>query len=131
MRNLIPWLAAMCLSVSWLSAQPSTRPVSEREKIDALIRFVRESKDATFIRNGQSYDSKAAADHLQQKLDYAGKSIKTARDFISQVATGSSVTGTAYLIRFKNGTEVKCADFLLKELQRMEQPTTSPSAGGN
>src|SRR6185295_5066947 len=104
-----------------------TQPASEREKIVALIGIVRELKDASFIRNGQAYDGKAAADHLQQKWDAAGTSVKKARDFISQVASKSSISGTPYLIRWKNGTEMNSADFLLKELQRLEQPASSPA----
>src|SRR5881398_1910996 len=82
--------------------------------------FVRERKDETFIRNGKEYDCEAAADHMQLKWSYAKGQIKTARQFIDKIASASSQSGKPYLIRFKDGKEIKSGDFLTQQLDRLE-----------
>ena len=47
--------------------------------------------------------------------------IKTAKDFIEKAASASSTTGKAYLIRFKDGKEVKSGDFLRAQLEKLEK----------
>ena len=42
--------------------------------------------------------------------------IKTTQDFIDRVASKSSTSGQAYLIRFKNGRTVECRKFLTQLL---------------
>lgn len=126
MRYVLIFACAVGL-LHFRSSAATTQPLSEHDKIEALIRIVQNLKDASFIRNGQAYDGKAAADHMRQKLDYAGKNVKTARDFIRLAASSSSVSGKPYLIRFKDGTEIKSADFLLNQLEHLEHPTTQPA----
>ena len=105
---------------------PATRapaPVahlSEAQKIQALIHSVETLKGAVFIRNGSEYDGTKAAEHLRRKLDYAGSRIKTADQFIDKLATGSSMSGKPYKIRFADGRTVNSADFFHAELRRLE-----------
>ena len=98
------------------------RALSETEKIEALIKHVAELKDAKFVRNGQEYEAKAAAEHLRKKWDYARKEIRTARDFIDKIATASSRSGKPYTIRFKDGKEVKSGEYLHERLKEIENP---------
>lgn len=104
---------------------------SETEKIEALIKHVAELKDAVFIRNGKEHDAKAAAEHLRKKWDYARKEIKTARDFVEKIATKSYLGDKYYLIRFKDGREVKSGDYLLERLKEIEKPKKSPDESGS
>ena len=46
--------------------------------------------------------------------------VKTARDFIDKVASASGTSGKPYLIRFKDGHEIKSQEFLLAELKKIE-----------
>ncbi len=101
--------------------------MTEAEKIKALIDHIENLKDATFIRNGASHDCKAAADHLRNKLAYAGDEIKTAGQFIEQIASKSSRSGKAYLIRFKDGREIESGKYLMEELRRLEGSSTQPA----
>ena len=92
----------------------------EKAKIESLIGHLENLKDATFVRNGSDYDAKSAAKFLRGKWQSNDKEIKTAADFIAKAATVSSTTGKPYLIRFKDGTQAKCGDYLnarLKELK--------------
>jgi hypothetical protein len=100
---------------------PSAKKLTEEQKIEQLIGYVRNLNGATFIRNGSEYSSKAAAEHLQMKREKAGSRIKTARDFIEQLASESSISGKQYQIRLKDGKTYFSRELLLKELQRLEK----------
>ena len=96
-------------------------PDAEASKIEALIQAVAKLQDqATFIRNGTAYDAKAAADHLRLKWKNAGRRVKTAQDFIRGCATGSSMSGQPYRIRFQDGREITSADFFWTELKKVD-----------
>ena len=101
-------------------AADDTKPLSEKEKIEALIQHVEGLKDAVFVRNGSDYDAKTAARFLRGKWDKESD-VKTARDFIEKVASVSSTSKKPYLIRFKDGKEVKSGDYLSRELDNLEK----------
>lgn len=102
----------------------STAPAASRtetEKIEALIAALAELKDATFIRNGEPHDVEAAVEHMRRKWAWKKREIHTAEDFIRIAATGSSVSGDRYLIRFADGREVASADWFRQRLAEIEQ----------
>jgi len=92
----------------------------EQQKIAYLIASIADLKDATFIRNGESYDAARAAEHLRVKLLYAGDRVKTAEDFIACCATRSSTSGTKYRIKFPDGRTIDSATFLHGKLAEYE-----------
>jgi hypothetical protein len=98
----------------------ASAPADETQKIEALIQDVRDLKDATFIRNGSSYNSKSAAIFLRRKWQANQSEVKTARDFIDKVASFSGTSGKPYLIRFEDGTEIHSREFLLARLKMLE-----------
>lgn len=98
-----------------IQAQPT-----ENEKIDLLIKYVKNSKDIVFIRNGDEHSAKDAAKHLQRKRDWIGDDITTAREFIEKAATKSSFSGKYYTVRLKSGKTIRNADFLLQRLKEIE-----------
>jgi hypothetical protein len=116
-------LVFLCLGVTGVVAESSA---AEKQKIEALISHVENLKDATFVRNGSDYEAKTAARFLRGKWSSNEDEIKTAQDFIAKAATGSSTSGKPYLIRFKDGREVPCADHLKAELAKMEAPKEKP-----
>lgn len=97
-----------------------TAPTAERQKIEALIKQVGDLKDAKFIRNGSTYEVATAVRFLRGKWDANLAEVKSARDFIDKVASASGTSGKPYLIRFKDGREIKSREFLLAELQKLE-----------
>jgi hypothetical protein len=112
MRILIPLLAPALLAQA---------PPSEPQKIEALLTAVEKLQgQAVFIRNDSEHDAKAAGDHLRMKWKNAGKHVQTAGDFIRLCATGSSMSGQPYKIRFKDGHEVPSADFFWTELKKLD-----------
>ena len=128
-------MSRILLAVSFLvllaamsaSPQAADKPLGEKEKIEALIKHLEGLKDATFIRNGSEYDSKAAAKFLRGKWESHRKEIKTATDFIEKAASISSTSGKPYLIRLKNGRKTQCGDYLKTELKKLEQPAKEPA----
>ena len=101
-------------------------PAAEKQKIEALLTQVGGLAGAKFIRNGSDYDATTAVKFLRGKWSRDDAEIKTAKDFIAKAATGSSTTGKPYMIRFKDGREVACADYLKGELAKLETPAAKP-----
>jgi Family of unknown function (DUF5329) len=101
-------------------ANAASASAGETQKIEALIQEVRDLKDATFIRNGSSYNSKSAAIFLRRKWQANHSKVKTARDFIDKVAAFSGTSGRPYSIRFKDGKEIHSREFLLARLKTLE-----------
>jgi len=95
--------------------------LTEAKKIEMLISYVRDLKGAVFIRNGTEHDAKGAAEHLAMKRDKAGKRIKTAVEFIVNIASKSSVSGKPYSIKFADGKTVSAQQALAEELKRIEK----------
>ena len=93
--------------------------INEEQKINQLIAFV-EKTDAKFIRNDVEYSGVDAAKHLRMKREKAGSRIKTAKDFIDQIASKSSVSGKPYQMKYKNGSKINVRDILYYELKKIE-----------
>lgn len=109
-------MIATMMLFALLSLPAFARQDVEQRKIAYLIDSVATLQGATFIRNGTGYDAKRAADHMRLKLRFAGSRVKTAQDFITYCATGSSMSGIKYTIRFQDGHVVDSATFLLGKL---------------
>ena len=112
---------ALTLGSGGLSlVQAQTEPNTEKQKIEALIKQVANLKDAKFVRNGSAYNADSAATFLRRKWEANEFEVKTARDFIDKVASFSGTSGKPYLIRFKDGGEIKSRDFLLAQLKNLD-----------
>ncbi len=57
---------------------------------------------------------------MRDKLKLAGSDVKTYNDFIEKVASKSSISGQAYLVKFPDGKTMEVAKWL------KETPTTQP-----
>jgi hypothetical protein len=55
------------------------------------------------------------------KRKKAGNKVKTAKDFIDQIASKSSMSGEAYKMKFKNGSILNTRDILYVELRKIER----------
>ena len=103
-----------------LHSSPSAE-LTEAQKVELLLEYIRGLEGATFIRNGSEHNNKEAADHLHAKWEKHKSKISTAREFVSELASASGLTGEAYRIRFPDGTTVETKEVLMKELERIEQ----------
>lgn len=107
-----------------LAQPPSERSVvrgtlSEKEKIAALLDDLSGS-DAKFVRNGTEYSGADAADHLRRKWRAAGDRVSTAREFIELLASRSSSSGEAYLVR-EGEVASESAPWFLARLEKIER----------
>jgi hypothetical protein len=91
----------------------------EEEKINKLILYI-EKSNAVFIRNGNEYEAKEAAEHLRMKRKKAGNKVKTAKNFIDLIASKSYMSGEAYKMKFSNGSIINTRDMLYNELRKLE-----------
>jgi len=107
--------------------QASCLPTGERQLLQTLIGNLEQRSDATFIRNGRSYDAVAAAQFLRGKWRNREAEICSAEDFIAKVASVSSTTGKPYLVRFHGGREVLAAEFFQAELARLKGHADGPN----
>ena len=112
---------ALVLVVASNPARGQDKGKTEKQKIEALIKHVEGLDGAKFVRNDKEYDAKSAARFLRGKWEADEADIKTAKDFIDKAASVSSSTGKAYLIRLKDGKEVKSGEYLLAELKKLEK----------
>jgi hypothetical protein len=120
----LPSLALVVVAILPSHAMHADEPsAAERAKIEHLIKFVGDMRDAVFVRNGKAYDASAAAKFIRGKWDANTKEIKTARDFIQKAASVSTTSGKPYLIRFKDGKEIPSGTFLADELKHFEEGT--------
>src|SRR5882724_1736928 len=83
--KLTLWLFLLVAAPSFLHAQ--NLPVTEKQKIEALIKQVGDLKEAKFIRNGSTYEVASAVRFLHGKWDANAAEVKSARDFIDKVAS--------------------------------------------
>ena len=102
-------------------AQDEAEAAAHRE-IEALITSVARLEDATFIRNGKAWSASRAAEFLREKWESRESEVRSAEDFIAQVASFSSTTSKPYLIRFPDGREVPSAEYLRAELAKLRAP---------
>ncbi|MCR5885363.1 DUF5329 domain-containing protein [Rhizobacter sp. J219] len=119
MRRRTLLLGALFAAASAATAAPSP---AEQARIQRLIAYVEAQTTIRFVRNGSAYSSKDAAKFLRRKFEKMGEHVTTAQQFIEQIASKSSTTGEAYLIRFPDGRQVPAARFLGDELARMDRP---------
>jgi len=103
-----------------VATHAQTLPTAERQKIEALIKYVGGLRDAQFIRNDSSYSVSTAVRFLRGKWETNDAVVKTARDFIDKVASVSGTSGKPYVIRLKDGKEIPSREFLLAELKKIE-----------
>ena len=126
--RLLPALAlALVVAVSAAPPAHATGAAShaaiqltEKAKIEALIASVEAQPKAVFIRNGSEYSSKQAAAHLRMKWGHVRARNLTARQFIDNIASKSSMTGRKYRIRLPDGHAVDAGVFFHDELARIE-----------
>lgn len=101
------------------SERTTTSPtMSEEQKVQQLIEYVRTLEGATFIRDNSEFPPEKAAGHLASKWKKHASKIKTAEEFVTKLASESS-SGTPYSIRFADGTTSTTRDVLLRQLSAL------------
>jgi hypothetical protein len=104
------------------ATQPGTRPaMTEPQTVEYLIDSIAKLEGATFIRNDGEHSAATAAALMRYRWNRDKDKLKTAEEFVKELASKSSTTGKPYVIRFKDGTEVKSGEYLLKKLAALDK----------
>jgi len=102
------------------TVRASAEPVQkEHQRIEALIGAVERASAVTFIRNGTSYDVKSAAKFLRLKWEFNASKVRSAEDFIREIATRSGTSGQPYRVKLADGTEQESAQYLHTVLSKL------------
>ncbi|HMK64472.1 MAG TPA: DUF5329 family protein [Thermodesulfobacteriota bacterium] len=120
MRLISVILGLFCLILAADPVSAQGTPASEQKKIETLITKVERMTEAIFIRNGKSYSAALAAEFLRRKWRAHEQDIKSALDFIEKVASFSGHSGKPYSIRWPDGREKLCGEFLKSQLSLLE-----------
>jgi len=110
----------------------SKTPPNETVEIEELLAAIQAS-GLVFIRNGEESDASAAAGHFRNKWRNATPPLVTAQAFINRIASCSSVTGEPYYVKLADGSQVKAATWLHRQLQdihEQKKPLTCPHREG-
>ncbi|HTJ79952.1 MAG TPA: DUF5329 family protein [Rariglobus sp.] len=97
-------------------------------EIEHLLSYVKTIDGAVFIRNGSEHTAIAAEAHLRMKWEKQRSKISSAEKFIELCATQSSISGTPYQIRLKDGQVQPAATLLIAELTRFRSAVKTPAA---
>lgn len=123
MRKLVPTtllvvfsFAGLALGASAQAATPAAVAPPEQARIERLIDVVAHSTDRRFIRNGADYDAATAARFLRLKWQAFPDRVRTAEDFIREIASQSGTSGSRYRVRAADGSEEDSATFLTRLL---------------
>ena len=103
-------------------------PLSEEEKIEALITSFKQLAGASFIRNGKHYDLNQAISHLRQKWTWKQSRIQSASDFITHAGSRSTVSGKPYVIRLADGSEITSEAWFVSQLTLVESNAAAARA---
>lgn len=94
--------------------------ITESQKIDLLYQYLGSLVNIKFSRNGSYYSVNEAIGHLKMKQGKVGLGANTARKFIANVATKSSMSGLSYKIKYPDGKEMELSTVLTQRLLEIE-----------
>jgi len=108
----------LLFSATYFVGRVKAESDSTQQTIQFLIGTVSHS-NLVFVRNGKSYNSTEAAEHIREKYDYFRSRIETPQDFIRLCASKSLLSGKPYLVVTAQSTiptakwlEQKLAEYL-------------------
>ncbi|MDR1298185.1 MAG: DUF5329 domain-containing protein [Deltaproteobacteria bacterium] len=104
--------AALVLGLFLLCpARASALSEVEAGRVEGLLAALGEAGSLEFIRNGKAYSASRAVSHLRSKLNRVKDRLSTAEEFVDKVASGSSMSGDPYLVRFADGREITAGEY--------------------
>ena len=84
-------------------------------EIDYLLSSIGSSK-CTFIRNGKRYNSRDAEAHLRMKYRQGKRYASSSENFISRLASASSISKKPYYMECDSKERVPSGDWLMQRL---------------
>lgn len=93
----------------------------EETRVDNLLIAVGEQEQLLFIRNGSEHNAAEAESHLRLKLSKTKNRLKTAEQFVDNVASKSSITGTPYQVKLPGQAPVDAQVYLTQLLSETDK----------
>lgn len=101
-------------------SQPVKAQLTEKEKILRLI-DITEKSQMRFVRDGVNYTSSETAEYLRKNYGLAESEIRTAQEFIMNIASKSSATGEIYYAELADGSLLRAEDWYRDRLREVNQ----------
>jgi hypothetical protein len=121
MKSLkLPLIIIFTLLVPYLIPAVADVPPSEKPEVEYLLGLVKTSA-CKFERNGNLYDGRDAAEHIEKKYEHFRDKITSTETFIEYAATKSMISGKNYLIICPGAEPENTGDWLLKELRKYRE----------
>jgi hypothetical protein len=97
--------------------------LTENEKIEKLISDLSNIEGGIFIYNNHRVPIIEAGNYFHNKRQNLAKTfpVKTAEEFIVQIASTSTNTGHLYEFENKDGEKAYIGDYLMKKLEEIEE----------
>lgn len=111
-----------------ISPSGTEAEMGDRERIEFLITCVDNLEGAVFIRNGVEHLPSEAAEHLRTKWNAAGMDALTAEEFITKIASHSSLSHEPYQIRLSDGAVLHAGEYLQDRLREWDETRGKPPA---
>ncbi len=116
--HILLWLVLAFLAApAWADV-----PNAQRAEVDHLLAFI-EISGCDMARNGKRHPPDEARAHVARKYAHYRKRITRTEQFIELAATGSTMTGRAYLALCPGKPPRPTANWLLEELRRLREET--------
>jgi len=105
---------AVCIALCIMAA--GARANTASEEIGYLIESIGQSGCA-FVRNGKNHSAPDAADHLRMKYRRGKAYANSAEQFISRLASKSSMSGKPYYMKCDGEETQKTGEWLTERLE--------------
>jgi len=122
----LKWIGLALLLLMPAASMAEVPDAVAKREIAHLFAYL-EGSGCSFCRNGDWYESREAAAHLDRKYRYLLNKglVATAETFIERAATGSSMSGKPYLVRCGRDEPVESAAWFTAELKRYRKKGTA------
>nr|WP_314267040.1 DUF5329 family protein [uncultured Moellerella sp.] len=114
-------LIVMITAFSLLLAIPAMALTPQEEiRVDKLLTELGKQSSISFIRNDTEYNAVDAESHLRLKLGKTKKRLKTTEQFIDNVASKSSISGSEYQVKISDQQTVTANQYLHDLLKKVD-----------
>ncbi len=114
-------LIVMITAFSLLLTAPAMALTPQEEiRVDKLLTELGKQSSISFIRNDTEYNAVDAESHLRLKLSKTKKRLKTTEQFIDNVASKSSISGSEYQVKVSDQQTVTANQYLHDLLKKVD-----------
>ena len=122
MRVAVALVFLICLML------PNARANDAVAEIEYLLSSIG-SSNCTFIRNDKRYNARDAEAHLRMKYRRGRRYVSTSENFISRLASASSISKKLYYIECEREETVPSGNWLMQRLNEYRAGLDSVNAG--